>query len=76
MNVYSPQQEEVLDAIRGNADRGYYSASHTIWGAAQRTGYPEASVRRTIQELRRLGHEISYSNGLYRYHGLRQTAAA
>lgn len=35
------------------------------------TGYPQPAIRRTIQELRRLGYNISFGSGVYRYRSLK-----
>lgn len=67
-STLSPQQKTVLEAIEGNPKFGYFSGARTIWSAAFRSGYPEASVRRTLRELRLLGYNISYAvNGVFHY---------
>lgn len=50
----SKRQQRILEEVRaaGRFGISYYSLAY-------RTGYPDASIRRDVQVLRRLGHRIS-----------------
>lgn len=57
----SPRQEDILNLIR--------TGPISIHGLADRVYAPGPSIRRDIQALRRLGHNINDArdnNGLYR----------
>ena len=58
------RQQEILDAFKSYG--GIYGL--TTFGLSVNLGIPEASIRRDIQSLRKLGHNISFAspNGVYR----------
>lgn len=57
------RQTMVLDELKAVGSFGTTAAS-----IAYSVDAPEPSIRRTIQELIRLGHNISYAaDGIYRY---------
>ncbi len=59
----TPRQAKVLYRL---VDAGMFGVSAA--SIATDVDAPEASIRRTIQELIRLGHNVSYaSDGLYYY---------
>ena len=66
---YSPQQAEVLRLLE------YYPVI-SARKLEDETGYPPASVRRVVQELRRCGHSISHDQRVYRYFGLTSVLAS
>lgn len=51
-------QTAIYNELRNVARATSYSLSHVV-------DAPQASVRRVIGELRRLGHTIEYYDGLY-----------
>ncbi len=59
----SPQAQRILGELK------FQYKSCSLWRMSSRTGYPEASIRRALQELRKSGRDVSLSYGVIWLYG-------